>query len=118
MDQGGYCQPPDHRNRKGCAVARQMMELRVHPVALQRSITGHGLTHRGLAAKVGCSQITITRLANGTRYTVGRVLAEAIEKELNWKPGDLFMLPPVITDRGNSDDQESDAAVSTDSDAA
>lgn len=97
-----------------------MMELKVHPVALQRSITGHGLTHRGLAARVGCSQITVTRLANGTRYTVGRLVAEAIEKELNWKPGDLFMLPPVITDPSKCDDQESDASVSPDaaSDAA
>lgn len=97
-----------------------MMQLKLHPVLLQRSITEHGLTHRGLAARVGCSQITVTRLANGTRHTVGRLVAEAIEKELGWKPGDLFVSPTLITDSGDSGNQESDASapVDTEPDAA
>jgi len=88
-----------------------MMELKVHPVALQRSITKHGLTHRGLAARVGCSQNTITRLANGKRYTVGCTIAEAIEKELGEQPGTFFVAPAVIHDSRQSGDRGSmDAA--------
>lgn len=89
------------------------MELKVHPVALQRSITAHGLTHRGLAARAGCSQITVTRLANGTRYTVGRLIAESIAKELDWALDDLFVMHQVITDSRVSDDQCSDGASSS-----
>lgn len=95
-------------------MARQMMQLKLHPVLLQRRITERNLTHRTLAAKVGCSRITITRLANGGRHTVGRLVAEAIEKELDWKSGDLFVQPSLITDSRESDDQESGVSVPVD----
>jgi DNA-binding XRE family transcriptional regulator len=92
-------------------VARQMLELRVHPVRLRRRMAELGLSTRSLASRVGCARTTIVMLGNGSRILTSKETAEAIERELKQQPGDYFAVPEVIADPRQTSDQESAAPV-------
>ncbi len=71
-------------------MARQLMELAVHPERLKRQMKARGLTGNELARRRGLGKATISRLVSGAHNLVQPRVAEAIEAELQVEPGTFF----------------------------
>lgn len=72
-------------------MARQLMELHVHPKLLKRRLTELGLSGNELARRIDIGQATISRLVSGSHNVVTKRVAQAVEQELQVKSGDYFV---------------------------
>lgn len=63
----------------------------ISPVVLAQYMEFRGYSVRRLAKKIGCGPTSIAHIRCGSRKTIRKEWAMAIEKELNAPPGSLFV---------------------------